>query len=483
MKFSEKYVHRLHFYTSILSVFLLPGWVSAADDTATLRQQLIDQKALIMEQQQELNKQSQALEKLSKRLDERIKDESDAEPIDKAVPQSATPTAAKGITQAMEFGQRDSVGDLNSSAVSAGDFPGAFKIPGSKDISLAIGGFVKTVAISDSDAEAMGADFTPANLGTKRSDTDGAFNVDSTLTKLFLDGRAPARNGQLRGYIECDLNKSNNGSIDVNMRHAYGSWRNSHGTLLAGHTWSTLMDLKILPESITEPTVSGAIFMRQPQIRWSQPLTSSLMMHVAIEDPSSSDVFDQSNSPELGNTRVPDGVFGLEYDRKTIGHIRLNGILREIKVDLPARDDSEVAWGLSLTGHLEFRERDNLKVGFTYGQGLGRYLLGIQSTAGSVINQAKNELDLRDNWGGFVAYQYHWTDTLRSSAMAGYAKSESYDWQPVNTFESSRYAAANLMWQVLPYLTMGAEYAYGQRENKDGSDLDNNRVAVGVQFY
>jgi hypothetical protein len=67
--------------------------------------------------------------------------------------------------------------------------------------------------------------------------------------------------------------------------------------------------------------------------------------------------------------------------------------------------------------------------------------------------------------------------------MAGYAKSIPFDWQAGDTFESSTYGSANLMWQVLPYLTMGIEYAYGKRENNDGSDLDNHRIAVGVQFY
>ena len=39
------------------------------------------------------------------------------------------------------------------------------------------------------------------------------------------------------------------------------------------------------------------------------------------------------------------------------------------------------------------------------------------------------------------------------------------------------------MWAVQPYLTLGAEHAYGRRGNEDGSDLDNHRVAVGVQVF
>jgi hypothetical protein len=56
-------------------------------------------------------------------------------------------------------------------------------------------------------------------------------------------------------------------------------------------------------------------------------------------------------------------------------------------------------------------------------------------------------------------------------------------WQDGDTLESSVYASANLMWEVLAYLTFGVEYAYGLRENKDGSDVDNHRLGVGLQFY
>ena len=67
--------------------------------------------------------------------------------------------------------------------------------------------------------------------------------------------------------------------------------------------------------------------------------------------------------------------------------------------------------------------------------------------------------------------------------MAGYAKSKPLGWQSDDTFENSTYASVNLMWNVYRYITLGVEYAYGNRENKDNSDLDNHRIAVGMQFY
>ena len=34
-----------------------------------------------------------------------------------------------------------------------------------------------------------------------------------------------------------------------------------------------------------------------------------------------------------------------------------------------------------------------------------------------------------------------------------------------------------------PYLNVGLEYGYGERENRDGSDCDIHRLAAGFQFF
>ena len=68
---------------------------------------------------------------------------------------------------------RDAVADLNREAVAAGEFPGSIRIPGPWKTSLQIGGFVRVLAISDSDAENIGEALLPAILGTRRDDDDG----------------------------------------------------------------------------------------------------------------------------------------------------------------------------------------------------------------------------------------------------------------------------------------------------------------------
>jgi hypothetical protein len=366
--------------------------------------------------------------------------------------------------------------------IRVGQFPGSVELPGTEKISLAIGGFVKAVAIADSDAEAAGAAFLPAFLQTGREDVRGSFSIDSTLSRLFFDARSPVTFGNLRGYLEFDLNDGNSGSLNYKVRHAYGSWTSQRGTLTAGHTWSTFMDLKILPNGLTEPTVSGAIFQQQPLVRWSQPINDRLRFDLALEDPKGSDILRDEPS-FVARVLVPDLIGAVETSWDG-GHIRLGGIFRDLKVDTGGEvEASDIGWGLALSGHQRALERDRVYYMITYGRGLGRYLLGLQITDAGAIDPTTLELALRENYGFIVGYQHYWNSYLNSSITGGRAKTESLSFEPNNLFRGSSYFMANLMWQVLPNLSFGAEYSYGRRHNAEGPDADNHRIAIGTQIY
>ncbi len=466
---------------------ILPAAATAGENVArqdidAILQELANEKLRLAEQSSELQRkleemdaQQRRLEDLERQLRETVAAEAATAGAPEAVEAAKAPPSSAGVLLA-----RDDVGDLNAPAVRSGDFPGSFRIPGDSTVSLAIGGFVKAVAIADSDAEAMGADFLPANLGVGRPDERGAFSIDSTLSRLNFDARSPVPTGSLRAYLEYDLNSDNNGSLGFKMRLAYGSWQNSYGTLVAGHTWSTMMDTGNLPESLTEPTVSGVIFQRQALLRWSQPFARKFTYHLALEDPRT-DI--ASSALADGIARWPDAVLGLEY-RPEKWHLRLNGLVRRLEIDVDGiGSDSQTAWGLALSGHVNVGDADRLEFGTVYGKGLGRYLLGLQSNTGSAFDPVTGSIDLRDNSGAMLSYRHRWTNALRSTAILGVARTDPLGWQPADEFESSRYASINLMWTIQPYLTLGIEYAYGRNERADGTGLSNNRVALGIQIY
>jgi len=454
----------------------------AANELDDLRRKNDEQDRIIADQRDQIDRTQQELDSLRKKFEQ-------LESASPVVPSQAESNEQKDQENAEDSEdeaalKRDPVGDLNRKAVQEGDFPGAILLPGPWRTSLSIGGFIHVAAIYDSNAEKIGAALLPSLLGERRSDEDGSFSIDATLTRLLLDARAPTDWGTIRGYVEWDLNDENDGDLAVNWRHAYGSLQTKYGTALVGQTWSTFMDLRALPEGLNEPAPSGMIFQRQGMIRWTQPVGSSFFVHVAAEDPTSDDVFADDPDPNLFNTKYPDVVLGLEFVREDQWHLRLNSLFRSLEINLPAGGKKDkAAWGLALSGSLRLLEQDRLAFSAAYGEGLGRYLLGLQSNSGASINAAGDNVFLNENWGISLNYQHHWRDGLRSNVMGGYAKADRSNSDPPDSFERSAYAAANLMWSPLPFLTLGLEYTYARRENLDGSDLDDNRVSVGFQIF
>jgi len=464
----------------ILALGLLPtpGLAAPEQDVAALQRQVEAQQKALAAQAETLRRQQEELADMTRALAE-LGEQLAALKGTPAAPPS--PVAGKQPAPAGQAppgaGVRDAVGDLNAGAVAAGDFPGSIRIPGANRISLAIGGFVKSVVVSDSHLEGAGPIFLPAEIGATVPDEDGNVSVDATLSRLNLDARAPTPGGSLRGYVEWDFNASNRGTPGFNLRHAYGAWTSSHGTLTLGHTWSTLMDLQVLPDGLTEPTLSGAVFQRQAQLRWTQSVSRRWRLDVAIEDPSNRDVI--SDEPVTTPTRVPDIVGGTQWDWPDRGHVRVTGLFRRLTVE----DASANGWALSTGAHLTVLGRDKLAASASYGDGVGRYLLGVPGSFGAFLDPADGRLTLLSGWGGFVTYRHVWSSRARSTVGLGRAAIALVDAAPDDAFRRSVFGLANLMVSPLPYLTYGLEYQYGARREKGGSRRDNQRVIFGVQVF
>jgi len=382
------------------------------------------------------------------------------------------------VPRVKEPPQRDPIGDLNAGAVQAGEFAGAILLPGTR-ISLAIGGFIKTVVISDSRLEVSGADLLAASIGTVRADQDGNYSVDATLSRLYFDGRARVPHGLVRGYIEWDFNAANNGSLGLRPRLLFGSWRTKMGTLLAGHNWTTFMNPAIIPEGLTEATVSGAVFARQAQIRWTQVVSARFSAELALENPGAGDFLYQNES--VARTRWPDVAAALAWNPFGAVKLRATGVLRRIANGASDSLPAATGGGGSVSGVVQIGSRDRMVFSGTYGKGIGRYVLGLGSGSSGVVDAGSFKL-LR-NQGGIIGYRHDWGKTTRSSAAAGHARVTNLGSHPPDAFRSSTYGFVNFMWSTQPYLTLGVEYAYGRNESKDHTYHDNHRLALGVQMF
>ena len=114
--------------------------------------------------------------------------------------------------------------ELPPDVVSAGDFPGSFKIPGS-DAALKIGGMVRVNWVSTFDPLNVPDRFETSAIpvgGTSSVADGGSVDVIATPSRFNFDLRMPTGVGYMRAFIEGDFGGAKS---TLRLRHAYGQWR------------------------------------------------------------------------------------------------------------------------------------------------------------------------------------------------------------------------------------------------------------------
>lgn len=368
---------------------------------------------------------------------------------------------------------RDAIGDLNSNSVKKGDFPGSIQLPG-QNTSIGFGGFVKTILYVDSDKENKGDIITPGYFNPFES--KGQFGISAKLSRFLFDARNKSSMGNLRGYFEVDFT---NGGF--NIRHAFANWKYGKHDILAGLFWSALMDLPALSaiEGTGEPSISGVIFNRQAQIRYTYNLSTAWNFHFSLEDPSSSDALIPSGFKPF--TKAPDVITAIGVHDPNIGHIQIAGILRAIQIDSANKYNlTGTAKAISLASYLVLFGKGKLVVSASYGTGLGKYMLGVNGVAGYIDEQQK--LSLAETYGGVISYQHKFSEKWRSNFGIGTAGLTNTETSKI-TFKNSIYGFTNIFCQIMPMFTVGLEYIYAESRYKGGLKALNNRIQLGIQVF
>lgn len=374
-------------------------------------------------------------------------------------------------------------GEGKSNVVTGGDVPGSFKLPGS-DTSVKIGGYVKLDGIY----RVSGAD--PSN-GQDESDV-GSAPLDGTANANLSDFRLHARQsrfniatftpssyGQIKTVVEGDFfgsggSETFSNSTGFRIRHAYGEL----GPWLAGQYWSNYMDPNSESEHMDFAYIIGYSSLSQAQVRYTGKLSDSSTLAVSIENPSANDVSEVAvTTDDVSN--IPDVVARYSTGGDW-GTFALMGVGRSLKVTNTGSntEESSFGYGLGLGLSLNVAEKDLLTASFNYGDGIGRYLPG--STNAATVNAT--DLNTITSYGGHVGYKHAWTDTSRSTVSFAYAANDN----PVSLTSANKNLYSihtNVMWDVAPKVTVGAEYMYGKRETEAGQKGDLSRVQFGAYYF
>lgn len=383
--------------------------------------------------------------------------------------------------------------------VTLGDVKGSFKIPGT-DTSLGIGGYINLDAIYNS-ASAKGGANNYANLmlipGAVPVESNrgnhGEIVFNARETRFWLKSFTPTAWGDLNTYLEMDFmtyqqpgtnpapgdERTTNGYAP-RLRQAFGTL----GNFLAGQTYSTFMNVAALPETNDLGGPVGQIFVRQPLIRWTQPLGAGgvpLDFQASVENPETTLTLPNGIRDIPDDDQVPDMVVRLNYN-PAWGSLSAAGLVRQIRYASDSSHEHSQEWGaaFSLAGRVRIALLDNIRFMFNYGDVLGRYSSYNLFNDGALNSTGR--ISLFKSLGGFLAYQHWWSQTWRSTVAYGYARADNPAFVADSISQQAQSVHVNLLWSPFLQTTIGLEYLYATRELDSGWHGDLQRVQFATRF-
>ncbi|MGD2054353.1 MAG: DcaP family trimeric outer membrane transporter [Gammaproteobacteria bacterium] len=343
-----------------------------------------------------------------------------------------------------------------------------------------LGGYVKLDALYtsyDGSYSGLGRDFYVPSTTPVSGSSHSYFDMHARQTRVHLATDSKAGGKKLKSYIEIDFmvlappgaDERISNSYSPRLRHAYIEYDN----WLFGQTWSTFQNVASLPETVDFiGNTDAGIFVRQPQIRYTAG-----NLQFSIENPETT-VNTGAGTIITDDNKLPDFVG--RYNHKQ-GDLSLVGalLLRQLTMDQAGVDDTEMSYGISITGKVML-DKDDIRFGLNIGSGMGRYI-GLNVSPGAVVNG--NNLDAIDSTGLFASFRHHWDDKWRSNFT--YSRIDIDNDTTLTgggATESTASMRANLLFNWAKNLTLGGELALANREIESGADGDMTRLQFMAMY-
>lgn len=351
-----------------------------------------------------------------------------------------------------------------------------------KNTTFKLYGYAKLDAIlTDTDGGGTYA-YTPSDVPLHTDDVaDSSFIMHARQTRLGLATSTPTDYGEFKTVIETDFygaggNQNVSNSYGLRLRKAYGQL----GHLLIGQTWSTFIDLASYSETLDFGGPAGSLFIRQAQIRWTQPFEFG-SMEFALENPEASYISKDKKAPTHGSGEyLPDVVIRANLN-SDFGHFSVAGLARQFVIDDGMYDDTAFGGAVSATAAIPVFDKDKMVMQLNYGNALGRYMES--EFADAFINPVTHEIETNEQWGGLVSYKHFWRENLRSTVIYSYAaRDNDTDYVSKTVDKDYQSVHANLMWSPVSRINMGVEYIYATRELENDVSGDMNRIQFGFQY-
>ena len=460
----------------LLTLSLLPLPALAEDDMREMFNELKSQVKTLQTQVQQSNTR---INELEKDLAQAHVTQQQVQPVPVITPPVVTMTATHTAEDV-----------ASKPAVSVGDVKGTFKIPGT-DTSLGFGGYIKTdVLFNNMSAgrDKAGDQYTVYSqipLG-KSPGEHSQITFNAKETRLWFRSFTPSKWGDINTLLEMDFyGDAATYTYTPRVRHAYGSL----GNFLAGQTWTTFLNVNVLPNLLDPGGSAGAVYgVRQPLVRWTQPFTIENLpmdVQIALESPRSrirdvptadADVFSTPNAD-----RYPDLVARVNFNPDW-GKFSLATLGRQVRNTDSVSGRSQSEWGgaISLAGKINTVDLDNIRLILNYGNAMGRYVASSNTFEDAVLSNG--HLQLVDIYSGMFSYQHFWSKDWQSNVTYGFVHANQSALAGNNITSQVQSVHANLLWSPINPIILGMEYIYATRDVFDGRNGELQRIQFSARY-
>jgi hypothetical protein len=371
------------------------------------------------------------------------------------------------------------------------------------DKTFEIYGFAQADAIYDFGR--MNPDWDDAYRPSKIANPEGEFGSDGQASvsvkqsRFGIKGTMPTGEGHaaLSFKFEFDLFGVgvDAGQTTFRLRHAYGEW----GSLLAGQTNSTFMDIDVFPNTIDYWGPNGMVFYRNVQIRWTPYRTDSNEFAVAIErpgndiDPGQIRQFDPALGDNLQNDEKLPDLTAHWRTQGDWGHLQIAGILRDIGYDTTGTKNNEpkgsvTGWGINVGSSINTFGKDKLLLQVVYGAGIASYMndggmdLAPQGRLPSGTDPGHVQAEAVPLTGIVAYYDHYWNDEWSSSIGYSTTFVDNTNLQEPSAYKSGQYASGNLLYYPADNVMIGGEVLWGDLEEFSGITQDDVRFQFTVKY-
>jgi len=348
----------------------------------------------------------------------------------------------------------------------------------SGDVEFKVGGYAKLSAIfSDTDSGKLTNElgrniYLPSATPVGNGESYQTLDLTARESRINFGAKTTQGGHKLSMFLEMDFlgaasgNEVVSNSYSPRLRHFFFTFDN----WLFGQTWSTFMDTAALAESVDFlASPEGIVFIRQAQVRYTAG-----DVQIALENPES--YVTGSNDRDVGI--LPDLTANMKLKVEG-GHLRLNGLFRQISVDEPGIDTSEFGYGIGVSGKIKVGSTDDVRFSANYGDGMGRYTsLGLVKD-GILIN---GSIQTVKSFAISGAYRHVWNEKSSSNIILSMADIDNPNGAAGTENKGSSSIQINYLFRPVKQVSYGIMYLGGSRETENGEDGKLNRIQASAKY-